>query len=107
MHRHLPGFQNGSVVPPKTLSAIRANPDMYSSEYQSSSSEAGLMEIFTPDCEYQPLFIAQSDSRVHSHSRAGGNEDRNQRDETQKHGDSDKREWVVGADLEQERFQQP
>jgi hypothetical protein len=57
-------------------------------------------------CEYQPLFIAQSDSGVHSHSRAGGNEDRNERDETQKHRDSDKREWVVRADLEQERLQQ-
>jgi hypothetical protein len=59
------GFQNGSALPPKnSISSVRVNPDMYSSEYESPSSEGGRIEIFTkPGGEnfHGALFYIDSD----------------------------------------------
>jgi hypothetical protein len=59
------GFQNGSALPPKSsIAAIRANPDLFSSEYQFPPFGGGTIEIVTKpgsDSFHGALFFTDSD----------------------------------------------
>ena len=59
------GFQNGSALPPKSsIAAIRANPDMFSSEYRWPPFSGGAIEIVTKpgaDSLHGALFLTDSD----------------------------------------------
>jgi len=58
------GFQNASVLPPKSaIASIRVNPDLFSSEYQWAPFGGGLIEIFTKpgaDSFHGALFFTDS-----------------------------------------------
>lgn len=58
------GFQNGSVMPPKSsIASIRVNPDIYSPEYKSPLWGGGRIEITTKagaDAFHGALFFADS-----------------------------------------------
>ena len=59
------GFRNGSALPPKSsISAIRVNPDMFSSEYRWPPFGGGAVEIITrpgADSFHGALFFTHSD----------------------------------------------
>ncbi|WP_245536484.1 TonB-dependent receptor [Terriglobus saanensis] len=60
------GFQNGSVLPPKSsIASIRVNPDLFSAEYQTPPWSGGVIEIVTKpgaDSLHGALFYSDSDS---------------------------------------------
>ena len=64
------GFQNNSALPPKSsISSIRVNPDMFSSEYATPPYRGGRIEIFTRpgrDSLHGALFFTDSDASVNA-----------------------------------------
>ncbi len=64
------GFQNASALPPKdSIASIRANPDLFSSQYEFPPFGGGLIEIVTKpgaDTFHGALFFTDSDSSMNA-----------------------------------------